>query len=115
MECLNRNDYDREKCLDFFQAYRDCKKAWVRPTFSPRTRLHVTNANRFLRLSNARQTAELGNIDNTSFYPTRIHKNGITIIAHYLTACFLSPLSACLAPKSQDRIHVVRERHQRHA
>ena len=30
MDCLNRHDYDREKCLDFFQAYRDCKKAWVR-------------------------------------------------------------------------------------
>jgi hypothetical protein len=31
MDCLNRHDYDRDKCLDFFQAYRDCKKAWVRP------------------------------------------------------------------------------------
>jgi len=29
MDCLNRNDYDRDKCLDFFQAYRDCKKAWI--------------------------------------------------------------------------------------
>ncbi|ETW78986.1 hypothetical protein HETIRDRAFT_49646 [Heterobasidion irregulare TC 32-1] len=29
MDCLNRNDYDRDKCLDFFQAYRDCKKAWM--------------------------------------------------------------------------------------
>ncbi|KAH8989481.1 hypothetical protein EDB84DRAFT_1266338 [Lactarius hengduanensis] len=29
MNCLNRNDYDRDKCLDFFQAYRDCKKAWM--------------------------------------------------------------------------------------
>ena len=32
MDCLNRHDYDRDKCLDFFQAYRDCKKLWVRPT-----------------------------------------------------------------------------------
>jgi len=32
MDCLNRHDYDRDKCLDFFQAYRDCKKAWVRLT-----------------------------------------------------------------------------------
>lgn len=31
MDCLNRHDYDRDKCLDFFQAYRDCKKVWVRP------------------------------------------------------------------------------------
>jgi hypothetical protein len=30
MDCLNRHDYDRDKCLDFFQAYRDCKKEWVR-------------------------------------------------------------------------------------
>ncbi|KAH9074947.1 hypothetical protein EDB83DRAFT_2354322 [Lactarius deliciosus] len=29
MNCLNRNHYDRDKCLDFFQAYRDCKKAWM--------------------------------------------------------------------------------------
>ncbi|KAH9991132.1 hypothetical protein BJV77DRAFT_946650, partial [Russula vinacea] len=29
MDCLNRHDYDRDKCLDFFQAYRDCKKAWM--------------------------------------------------------------------------------------
>jgi len=29
MDCLNRHDYDRDKCLDFFQAYRDCKKAWI--------------------------------------------------------------------------------------
>ena len=26
---MNKNDYDRDKCLDYFQAYRDCKKAWV--------------------------------------------------------------------------------------
>ena len=30
MNCLNQRDYDRDKCLDVFQAYRDCKKAWVR-------------------------------------------------------------------------------------
>ncbi|KZV71562.1 hypothetical protein PENSPDRAFT_605680 [Peniophora sp. CONT] len=29
MDCLNRNDYDRDKCLDFFRAYRDCKSAWM--------------------------------------------------------------------------------------
>ncbi|KAH9964396.1 hypothetical protein BJV74DRAFT_302893 [Russula compacta] len=28
MDCLNRHDYDRDKCLDFFQAYRDCKRVW---------------------------------------------------------------------------------------
>ena len=30
MDCLNRHDYDRDSCLDYFQAYRDCKKTWVR-------------------------------------------------------------------------------------
>ncbi|KAH9924751.1 uncharacterized protein B0H18DRAFT_1119772 [Fomitopsis serialis] len=29
MDCLNRNEFDREQCLDFFQAYRDCKKDWL--------------------------------------------------------------------------------------
>jgi len=30
MDCLNRNDYDRDACLEYFQAYRDCKNTWVR-------------------------------------------------------------------------------------
>jgi hypothetical protein len=30
MACMNRNDFDRTACQDAFQAYRDCKKAWVR-------------------------------------------------------------------------------------
>ena len=29
MDCLNRNDYDRDACLAYFQAYRDCKSTWV--------------------------------------------------------------------------------------
>lgn len=29
MDCLNRNDYDRDACLKYFQAYRDCKDIWV--------------------------------------------------------------------------------------
>ncbi|KAH9935939.1 uncharacterized protein BXZ73DRAFT_100411 [Epithele typhae] len=29
MNCMNLHDYDREQCLDYFQAYRDCKKAWM--------------------------------------------------------------------------------------
>ncbi|TFY61187.1 hypothetical protein EVG20_g7151 [Dentipellis fragilis] len=39
MECLNRHDYDRDKCLDFFQAYRDCKKAWIEQRKSERRSL----------------------------------------------------------------------------
>lgn len=30
LSCMDRNDYNRDNCMDFFQAYRDCKKAWVR-------------------------------------------------------------------------------------
>ncbi|KDR65721.1 hypothetical protein GALMADRAFT_260122 [Galerina marginata CBS 339.88] len=30
MDCLNRNDYDRDACLEYFQAYRDCKNAWIK-------------------------------------------------------------------------------------
>jgi len=30
MDCLNRNDYDRDSCLDYFQAYRDCKNTWIK-------------------------------------------------------------------------------------
>ncbi|XP_006462005.1 hypothetical protein AGABI2DRAFT_206142 [Agaricus bisporus var. bisporus H97] len=29
MDCLNKNNYNRDSCLDYFQAYRDCKKAWL--------------------------------------------------------------------------------------
>ncbi|KAI0731178.1 hypothetical protein C8Q76DRAFT_717900 [Earliella scabrosa] len=29
MDCMNHHDYDRDKCLDYFRAYRDCKKAWM--------------------------------------------------------------------------------------
>ncbi|EDR14099.1 uncharacterized protein LACBIDRAFT_244368 [Laccaria bicolor S238N-H82] len=29
MDCLNRNNYDRDACLDYFQAYRDCKNSWI--------------------------------------------------------------------------------------
>lgn len=30
LSCMDRNDYNRDNCMDYFQAYRDCKKAWVR-------------------------------------------------------------------------------------
>ncbi|THU99136.1 hypothetical protein K435DRAFT_659513 [Dendrothele bispora CBS 962.96] len=29
LTCMTKNDFDRDKCLDYFQAYRDCKKAWM--------------------------------------------------------------------------------------
>ncbi|KAJ8487924.1 hypothetical protein ONZ45_g14151 [Pleurotus djamor] len=27
--CMNRNDHARDKCSEYFQAYRDCKAAWL--------------------------------------------------------------------------------------
>ncbi|KAF2142073.1 uncharacterized protein K452DRAFT_249868, partial [Aplosporella prunicola CBS 121167] len=30
LRCLHRNGGDRDMCSDYFQAYRDCKKEWVR-------------------------------------------------------------------------------------
>ena len=27
--CMNRANYNRQECLDYFQAYRDCKGTWV--------------------------------------------------------------------------------------
>ncbi|KAJ5112310.1 Cytochrome c oxidase-assembly factor cox23 [Penicillium argentinense] len=29
LKCLKRNNFDREMCGDYFQAYRDCKKNWL--------------------------------------------------------------------------------------
>ncbi|TKA26307.1 hypothetical protein B0A50_05086 [Salinomyces thailandicus] len=29
LRCLRRNGGDRQMCSDFFQAYRDCKQAWM--------------------------------------------------------------------------------------
>ncbi|KIM44950.1 hypothetical protein M413DRAFT_67501 [Hebeloma cylindrosporum] len=30
MDCMTRNDYDRDACLEYFQAYRDCKSTWIK-------------------------------------------------------------------------------------
>nr|GAT46759.1 predicted protein [Mycena chlorophos] len=29
LKCMDLNDYDRDKCMDYFEAYRDCKAAWL--------------------------------------------------------------------------------------
>ncbi|KAJ7760447.1 hypothetical protein B0H16DRAFT_1719949 [Mycena metata] len=28
-KCMDQNNYDRTACMDYFQAYRDCKAAWL--------------------------------------------------------------------------------------
>ncbi|KAF9530361.1 hypothetical protein CPB83DRAFT_176154 [Crepidotus variabilis] len=30
IDCLDRNNYNRDACLEYFQAYRDCKNAWIK-------------------------------------------------------------------------------------
>ena len=66
MDCLNRHDYDRDKCLDFFQAYRDCKKTWVRPAIylPSHPLLSIMRANPILRWNNAKQTDAQGGISS---------------------------------------------------
>ncbi|KAG7119507.1 Cytochrome c oxidase-assembly factor cox-23 like protein [Verticillium longisporum] len=29
IKCLNRNNGDREMCGEYFQAWRDCRQAWM--------------------------------------------------------------------------------------
>jgi cytochrome c oxidase assembly protein subunit 23 len=29
MRCLDRNNYDRSKCQEAFDAYKECKRMWV--------------------------------------------------------------------------------------
>ncbi|KAF9515121.1 hypothetical protein BS47DRAFT_810823 [Hydnum rufescens UP504] len=29
MSCLDKNNYDRDKCLELFRIYRECKSAWL--------------------------------------------------------------------------------------
>ena len=28
MKCLDNNDYNRDECLEYFKAYRECKSQW---------------------------------------------------------------------------------------
>ncbi|EKM49958.1 uncharacterized protein PHACADRAFT_105357, partial [Phanerochaete carnosa HHB-10118-sp] len=27
--CMDKNDYDRDKCSAYFAAYRQCKRTWM--------------------------------------------------------------------------------------
>jgi len=29
LTCMDNSNHDRQQCLDYFQAYRDCKGAWI--------------------------------------------------------------------------------------
>lgn len=28
LKCMERNNFDRDKCMEYFHAYRECKKDW---------------------------------------------------------------------------------------
>lgn len=30
LNCLDRNDYNRDLCKEYFDAYRECKKQWLK-------------------------------------------------------------------------------------
>jgi cytochrome c oxidase assembly protein subunit 23 len=29
MRCLDKNNYNRDACTEFFKSYRECKKKWL--------------------------------------------------------------------------------------
>ncbi|KAK7030722.1 hypothetical protein R3P38DRAFT_2930147 [Favolaschia claudopus] len=29
LKCMEQNDFDRNACMDYFHAYRECKAAWI--------------------------------------------------------------------------------------
>ncbi|KAG9312982.1 hypothetical protein JVU11DRAFT_6420 [Chiua virens] len=45
LACMDQNGHNRDKCMEYFRAYKDCKRAWVRLvsscSFTPLTRLHI--------------------------------------------------------------------------
>ncbi|KAF7505389.1 Mitochondrial copper homeostasis protein [Endocarpon pusillum] len=46
IRCLHRNGGDREMCIDYFQAYRDCKKEW---TLRRREAMHTAGGSWILK------------------------------------------------------------------
>ena len=33
MDCLDKNNYKRSRCIPLFEAYKECKKTWVSAQF----------------------------------------------------------------------------------
>ncbi|KAH7890762.1 hypothetical protein F5I97DRAFT_1838455 [Phlebopus sp. FC_14] len=29
LKCMDHNEYNRDRCIEFFLAYRECKKEWI--------------------------------------------------------------------------------------
>ena len=113
MDCLNRHDYDRDKCLDFFQAYRDCKKTWVRRAISLPIPIAPKHANTIPRWNNAKQTDALASINLADMYLNNVRLcYEISRSLVFLVRClrFLPP--AYLAPMIQAQIRVAREHHR---
>ncbi|KIJ65694.1 hypothetical protein HYDPIDRAFT_110841 [Hydnomerulius pinastri MD-312] len=38
LTCMDRNEYNRDKCMEYFEAYRECKKTWLAQRRSDRQR-----------------------------------------------------------------------------
>jgi len=115
-DCLNRHNDYRDKCLDFFQAYRDCKKSWV--SF-PIPAAHIRYANRSPRWNNARQIAARGLNGNMRAKATNIQ----SVLPQYYSC--MKPIthprahpslpSAYSAPRTQGQTRAAREQYRRHA
>ncbi|TFL02063.1 hypothetical protein BDV98DRAFT_566608 [Pterulicium gracile] len=42
-DCMNRNNYNREACMEYFHAYRECKAIWFEQRKRDRARgVHVS-------------------------------------------------------------------------
>jgi len=122
MDCLNRHDYDRDKCLDFFQAYRDCKKAWVRPIIRSLFSLPTSRTLIDPRdgTTQGRSSLWKGMNDGMHVKATDIQRERVLLFICMRRIIQPSrappPLpSAYSAPRTQDRIRAARELHRRHA
>jgi len=121
MDCLNRHDYDRDKCLDFFQAYRDYKKEWVRliiPSLSPLPTSRTLIAPRD-GTTQGRSPRGEGMNGDMRMRATNIQRVLLlSICMRPITHPSRAPLplpSAYSAPKTQGRTRAAREQYRRHA
>ena len=121
MDCLNRHDYDRDKCLDFFQAYRDCKKEWVRPSILslsllPTSRTLIVPRDGTTQGRSPRWEGINGDMRVRATNIQRVLLLSICMksITHPSRAPLPLP-SAYSAPRTQDRTRAAREQYPRHA
>jgi len=120
MDCLNRRDYDHDKCLDFFQAYHDCKKEWVRPLISSLSALPTSRTLIAPRDGTTQGRSPRGEgINSDMREATNIQRVLLlSICMKPITPPSWAPLplpSAYSAPRTQGRTRAAREQYPRHA